>query len=108
MTTPNMLPPWLLPIKRRANWSSRASDALTKLRSLPPPVRLAFALTLLMLLTVCAGCATISTPPDSLPRNPEPPPSRLPSSPPNYLTDAQRDISEWQRQLNALTRKPAN
>lgn len=90
------------------NLSRLGKDALTKLRSSGPLEKLASALVLLVLLGLLVGCGTTSVPPAITPRNPEPPPSALPTSPPTYLEDAQKDIAEWQRLLKEQTAKPAN
>jgi hypothetical protein len=79
-----------------------------KLAELPLPVRGASLLLLIVLAGSLLGCATTSTPPSNMPLNPEPPPSRLPDSPPTYLDDAKRDISEWRKLLQELILKPAN
>jgi hypothetical protein len=79
-----------------------------KLLELPQPLRVAFLLMLLVLVASLMGCAAISTPPSNTPRNPEPPPSVLPDSPPTYLDDARAFISESQRLLQELIAKPVN
>jgi hypothetical protein len=63
---------------------------------------------LLGLAVSLTGCATTSAPPTTTPSNPAPPPSALPDSPPNYLSDAQLFILESRRKLNVLIQKPAN
>lgn len=88
--------------------NSRDSLPLPLLLALPQPVRLACLLLLLVLVVSLTACATTSAPPASMPLNPEPPPSVLPSSPPNYLESAQKTISEWRKRLTELTAKPAN
>lgn len=95
-------------IQRHGLWSNRGSAVLMKLRNSLPPVRIACVLVLLVIGACLTGCAATSTPPDSLPRNPEPPPSALPTSPPNYLDDASKAISEWRKLLQELIAKPAN
>lgn len=93
---------------RRAGWSEPGKARLTVLRDLLPLGRPGFALMLCALLVSVTGCATTAGRPESMPRNPEPPPSALQPSPPSYLDDALRNISEWRRMLLAPTAKPAN
>jgi hypothetical protein len=90
------------------NLSRLGKDALTKLRSWGPLEKLASALVLLVLLGLLVGCGTTSAPPAITPRNPEPPPSVLPESPPNYLESARLLILTWQKRLNEQTATPAN
>ncbi len=85
--------------KRPALWNKLGNRLSVLLRELLPPLKIAFALMLVALLILLAGCATTSTPPDSLPKNPEPPPSRLSESPPNYLSSAAANISAWRKRL---------
>lgn len=94
-------------IPKRDTWSRLGNRLLMLHHETPPPARLAFLLLLLMLVLSLAGCATTSVPPDSLPRNPAPPPSVLPTSQPTYLEDARQAISEWRKLLQGLTAKPA-
>lgn len=99
----------LPPLTRKpVAWSERVSLALMKLAAWPHFAKVASVLLLLVLAGSLLGCATTSAPPSTMPRNPEPPPSRLPDSPPTYLDDAKRDISEWRRLLQELIAKPAN
>jgi hypothetical protein len=55
-----------------------------------------------------AACATNSAGPDVTPRNPAPPPSKLPESPPNYLGDALLNIEAWRSLLQQRIQKPAS
>jgi hypothetical protein len=96
------------PTKRPALWSKLGNRLSALLRELLPPLKIAFALMLVALLILLAGCATTSTPPDILPKNPEPPPSRLSESPPNYLSSALENISAWRKTLNGLTSRHAH
>jgi hypothetical protein len=99
LSASNGLPPWLLPMKRPAGWSERARAALTRLLNLPPPVRLACVLMLLVLVTLCAGCATSS--PASAPAvNPAPPKLSEPLPSASYSDSARKLIETWR---NALT-----
>jgi hypothetical protein len=85
--------------------SNVAKIALMKLQSWEPPVKLAFALTLLVLLGLLAGCATTSTPSDFTPRNPEPPPTSLSESSETFSSLAQKNISAWRKLLIEITQK---
>lgn len=79
-----------------------------KLQNSPLLASLVYVLMLFGLAALLAGCATTSTPPETTPRNPEPPPSALPISQPDYLNDALLNISAWQKLLQELIQKPAN
>ncbi len=94
--------------KRPALWSRLAARLWMAQRELLPPLRIAFALMLVALLILLGGCATTSAPPATMPRNPEPPPTRLSESPPTYLSDALRNISRWRNELRSATSKPEN
>jgi hypothetical protein len=91
-----------------AIWREFAKDARMNLLLLPPPVRLAIVLTLIALLAVCAGCGTTSTPPDTMPRNPEPPPTRLSPRSESYSSSAAKLLEQWRAKLIELTTKPSN
>lgn len=93
---------------RLERWRTCASLALTRLREWGPLEKLGSALVLLVLLGLLVGCGTTLQPPVITPRNPEPPPSVLPESPPNYLESARLLISTWQKRLNEQTATPAN
>jgi hypothetical protein len=86
--------------------SNVAKIALMKLQSWEPPVKLAFALTLLVLLGLLAGCGTTSAPSSDTPRNPSPPPlsQSQPSVP--YLKAAQENISAWRKSLTDMLAMP--
>lgn len=99
---------WRPPMQMPESSNSAAKTWLQRLQTSPLSVRLGFGLLLLLPALMLTGCAGTSTPPTNMPRNPEPPPSVLPDSPPTYLDDARRDISEWRKLLNDLTAKPAN
>ncbi len=108
MYEPNGKLPHFEQPKRPALWSRLGARLWMVQRESLPPLRIAFALTLLALLVMLAGCATTSTQPATMPRNPEPPPSRLSESPPNYLSSAAANISAWRKRLTEQTSKPAN
>jgi hypothetical protein len=91
-----------LRLRRTSNLSkclTVASVMWIKLRELPPPVRLAIALMLLVLLTLCSGCATQS-PPAEWPRNPSPPVVSEPIPQKSYSSKVE---SFLRRSLEALT-----
>jgi hypothetical protein len=100
--------PWLLQTKKHDGWSKLVKGARPKLQSSPLPVTLGFVLMLFLLAASLTGCAGISTPPANGPLNPEPPPTRLSESLPDYLNSAQQRISEWRKTLQELIQKPAN
>lgn len=104
------LPPLLShrPTSKLARWANCAKIAWTKLQSLPPPVKGAFWLTLLVLVLMLTACATTSLPSSEPARIPSPPPTRLSESSPDYLQLARTTISEWRKRLQELTAKPAN
>lgn len=81
-------------IQKRAAWSSFASEVLMRLLEVPYPVRLGFLLTLLVLVTALAGCATPS-PPDAWPKNPQPPQLSEPIPTESYSSKALRLIESW-------------
>lgn len=99
---------WPKEIRRRYVWSARVNHALTRLRELPPPVRLAFVLLLIVLAASLAGCATRPTSPSESPRNPEPPPSRLAERSETWSDSVARDLQKWQQMLTSPEAKPAN
>jgi hypothetical protein len=103
-----MLQRWRLRKQTRGVWNALVRAVRIRLLQLQPAERLASVLPLIVLAGMLTSCATTSAPPSTLPRNPTPPPSALPASPPNYLGDALRFISESQRLLQELTAKPAN
>jgi hypothetical protein len=69
------------------------------LHDLPAPVRLASALMLIVLLALCAGCAT-NSPPSVPAANPAPPRLSEPLPLENYSDSARKLIESWR---NALT-----
>jgi hypothetical protein len=81
-------------IPRQGGWSKRAKAALMRLFEVPYPVRLGFLLTLLVLVTLLAGCATQS-PPDQPPKNPQPPQLSEPMPTESYSSKALRLIENW-------------
>lgn len=103
---PNGQPPRHRRTPRLERWSNAASVVLTKLRALPPPVRLGFVLMLIVLAGLLAGCATTSTPSSVPARIPSPPPPTLSERSETYSSSAARNISEWQKRLTELLPKP--
>lgn len=99
---PNGLPPWLLPIKRRDAWSVLGNRLRMLLGDLLPPVKIGFALMLIVLLGLCAGCATPSTPPTESARNPQPPLLREPLPSESYLHKAQKLIESWRQSVTGM------
>lgn len=85
---------WPPRMRRHAAWSARAKAVRTKLRELPPPVKLACGLTLLVLMTLLAGCATPS-PPVTPSSNPARPTLSEPLPEESYSSKAQRLIDSW-------------
>jgi hypothetical protein len=88
-------------IPKRGGWSNRANLVLMKLLEVPLPVRLAFWLTLLVLVTLLAGCATQS-PPDAWPKNPQPPQLTEPIPTESYSSKAQRLIESWLQRATGM------
>jgi hypothetical protein len=103
-----MLQRWRLRKQTRGVWNALVRAVQIRLLQLQPAERLASVLPLIVLAGTLTACATTSAPPSTLPRNPTPPPSALPPSPPDYLGDALRNIEEWRKQLQGLTPSPAN
>lgn len=81
-------------IPKRAVWSNFASEVLMKLLEVPYPVRLGFLLTLLVLVTALAGCAT-PPPPDALPKNPQSPQLSEPIPTESYSSKALRLLEKF-------------
>lgn len=81
-------------IPKPAVWSNRARAVQMKLLEVPFPVRLACLLTLLVLVTCLAGCATPS-PPDAWPKNPTAPQLSEPIPQDSYSSKARRRIESW-------------
>lgn len=104
--------PWLLPVRRPTTrlerWSAVGRTVRTKLADLPPPVRQALLVMLLVLATLLAGCGTPQTPPSELPRNPAPPPSRLEPRSESWSTSVARDLERWRQMLTSPEAKPQN
>jgi hypothetical protein len=94
MYEPNGLPQWLLPTNRLACLKERIGIAWTQLKTLPPPVKLACGLTLLVLLAFCSGCATKS-PPAEWPKNPPPPQISEPLPQNSYSSKVQKLLEGW-------------
>jgi len=84
-----------------AAWRRCASRAWTRLAEQPPPARLACALMLLVLVTLCAGCAT-SSPPETWPSNPQAPRLSEPLPSESYSSQAQRLIESWLRAVTGM------
>lgn len=93
---------------RRGNLSSSANAGQTKQRRSQQRGKGASVLMLCGLALMLTACATQQAPPSSTPVNPEPPPSALPESPPNYSESAHALLSKFQRLLTELIAKPAN
>ena len=91
-----------LQIPKPAVWSRRVNAVRRKLADWPPPVKIACALTLLVLLTLCAGCATPSTPPNSAARVPAPPRLSEPLPSESYSQKAQRLIESWRASVTGM------
>jgi hypothetical protein len=87
------------------NLSRLGKDALTKLQSWPPPVRLGFVLLLLVLVGMLTACAAPSVPSSVIPRNPEPPPTTLSERSQTYSEAASESIKAWQKKLTELLPK---
>lgn len=104
--------PWLLPNRKPRtkleHLSAGVRTVRTKLADLPPPVRLALLLTLLVLVTLLAGCETLPTLPSELPRNPNPPASKLPERSESWSTSVERDLQKWRGLLMQQPAKPSN
>jgi hypothetical protein len=79
-----------------------AKIVLWRLLELPPPVRLALWLTLLMLVASLMGCAATSTPSDFTPRNPQMPPPSQSQPSQTYSSSAAADISSWRKSLTDM------
>ena len=88
------------PTPKHEALSERDSAGLTNLRNLRQLERLGFGLMLCVLLTLCAGCGTLSTPPSEGATNPKPPQLREPLPSESYLQQAQKLIESWR---NAVT-----
>jgi hypothetical protein len=97
---PNGQPQPQRPTTKPGVWSALVNLLPTLLGDLLPPVRLAFALMLIVLLALCAGCATPSAPPTEAARNPQPPQLSEPLPSESYLHKAQKLIESWR---NAVT-----
>lgn len=89
-------------MKNRAAWNARANRVLTMLQDLPLAVRPALLLTLLVLVTLCAGCATPSAPPSEGARNPQPPQLSEPLPSESYLQQVQKLIESWHRAVTDM------
>lgn len=93
----------LLPrqIPKRGGWSKRARAMLMQLLEVPYPVRLACLLTLLVLVMLLAGCATQS-PPDALPKNPQPPQLSEPIPTSSYSSKVQKLFESWLQRVTGM------
>jgi hypothetical protein len=107
MSVPNGSQPQHKPTQKPESLNSNASDARMTWLALPPVVRLLCVVLLLLLAGSLVACGTTSAPSSFTPSNPEPPPSVLPESSPEYLSNASANISTWRRLLNELITKPA-
>jgi hypothetical protein len=91
----------LPPLKQTSRLSrllNAASVMWTWLRLLQPPVKLAFVLIALVLVTLLSGCATQS-PPSVAPTNPQPPQISEPLPQNSYSSKALRLIESWRERL---------
>lgn len=86
-------------LRTLAKSSRYVKDKLTQLLMLPPPARLLTVLALLVLIGLCAGCATLSTPPSVMPANPSLPPPQQSQPTEPYLNRVQRNIELWEKRL---------
>lgn len=103
-----MLQRWRLRTKTRDAWKGLVRAVQIRLLRLQPAERLASVLPLIVLAGTLTGCAATSAPPSTLPRNPTPPPSALPVSPPNYSERAAADIQTWRKRLIEQIPKQGN
>lgn len=86
--------------------SSYDSPGLMKLARQRQRGRVCLLLMLLGLGMLLMACATTSTPPDSMPRNPSmPPPSQLQPSA-TYSSSAAADIASWRKRLTDMLATP--
>jgi hypothetical protein len=82
-------------------WKERVRAGWMNLSELPPPVKLVFVLLLLVLVTLCSGCATQS-PPSNLPGNPQPPRLSEPIPTDSYSDKAQTLIESWRQHATGM------
>lgn len=90
---------WPVRTRKLAAWSERVSRVRMMLDGLLPPVKIACALMLLVLVTLLVGCATPS-PPSVSSANPQPPRLSEPIPTESYSEKAQQLINSWR---NAVT-----
>jgi hypothetical protein len=100
MSEPNGSYLWLPPTKKPAAWSKRVSAAWTTLRALPPPVRLGFVLTLIVLAGLLAGCAH-NSPASQAAAIPAPPRLSQPLPSETYSGSAAKKLDDWRQRLTA-------
>lgn len=86
-------------MQRLGVWSRRGKALRILLGDLPPPVRLAFALMLIVLAGLLAGCATTSTPSSEPARNPSMPPPSQSQPSATYSSSAAEAIKSWRKLL---------
>lgn len=92
-------------IKKRSAWSVLGNRLLMLHIMLPPPVRLAFVLMLIVLVGSLLGCATTSTPSSEPARNPSIPPSTLSEHSQTFSSSAAANIQAWRKKLTELLPK---
>ena len=93
--------PRVKPRGKLASLRTRVNRLWTQQLAQVPPVRLGFLLMTLALLTLFVGCATQS-PPESWPRNPQPPQLSEPIPTESYLSRAQKLIESWRSAVTGM------
>lgn len=90
---------WRKRTTRLERWSNVARIAWARLWDLPPPVRLASVLMLLVLGLLLTACAAPSTPSSEPARNPQVPPVSQSQPSQTYSASALANIARWQKLL---------
>jgi hypothetical protein len=98
MSDPNGLYLWLRPTSRLGRLSAFGSVQLTRLQALPPPVRLACVLMLVVLLVSVTGCA-MTSPPSRPAEIPAPPRLSQPLPEMTYSEHVRRLLESWRERL---------
>lgn len=100
-------PRQLLPrTKTPVAWSERARAVRTTLAGLPPPVRPALLLLLVVLLVSVMGCATPSTLPENAARNPSMPAVNTPQPSKTYSDSVADSFRKWRERLTGTPATP--